>query len=155
MLFCDSNCLRHKLVQVVEPTPPREPVRARPQSHPVSLSNRSQCSLILLFSSGRCSLLGPALPCLVPQPEWSKGNLPRADAMPTLCLAKASSSTRSPWKPQSHRSQVSLRGSMILGCKLSPVWPPSSPFAKAQYHFLNSGAYLFPRGILSWSMPTI
>lgn len=154
MLFCDSNYLRHKLVQEVATIPPRGPVRAWPQSHIVSLSTRSQCSLILLSSSGRCSLLGPALPFLVPQPDWSKGNLLRADAMPALCLAKASSSARSPWKPQSHRSKVSLRGRTTLGCRVSNVRPTSS-LVKAQYHFLISGAHLFPRGILSQSMPTI
>lgn len=99
MLFYDSNYLQHKLVQEVATIPPRGPLRAQPQFHPVSLSTRNQCSLILLFSSGMCSLLGPTLPCLVPQPGWRKGNLPRADA----CQHSAS---------QKHHPLPGARGSL-------------------------------------------
>lgn len=76
LLFCDSNYLRHKLVQEVATIPPRGPVRARPQSHTVSLRTRSQCSLILLFSSGRCSLLGPCSAFPGPTARLEQGEPP-------------------------------------------------------------------------------
>lgn len=122
------------------------------------MRKRSQCSLILLLDSGRYSLRGPTLPCLVPQPDRrSKGNLPWANAMPVFCLAKAPSSTRMPWKTHSHRNEISGRGRMTLRCRVggfSQVQQPRSLLAKAQKHFLLHGAHLLPRSTHSWSMST-
>lgn len=61
MLFCDSNCLCHKVVQEVAPAFPRVPGRAWPISHPVSRNGEKK--LVQFAPPSQLWKVQPPWPC--------------------------------------------------------------------------------------------
>lgn len=112
--------------------------------------------MILLLSSGRCSLLGRALPCLVSQLNRSKGELVLGGCH-AIALFFAWRRRHPPSGPHGNLTVIGTKsqrkndtGAGDGGCPRC-----SCQAHHLQKHFLISGAHLLPRHIHSWSKTSL